>query len=320
MCIRDSLIYFYDDNEISIEGSTDIAFTEDVNARFRAYGWHVQDVSAYDYAGIEAAIQTAQAEKGRPHLIVCHSHIAFGSPNKQDTAEAHGAPLGAEEVNLTKEALGWPSLEPFFVPDDVLAHYRQGIDVGTKAEAAWDATVAAYEQAYPEQAAELHRILAGKLPEGWESAVPTFAVGDKPAATRNVSGVVLSALMKVIPDLMGGSADLSPSNKTFVKGLSEFQKNVPEGRNMHFGVREHAMGGILNGMATYPGIRPFGGTFMVFSDYMRPSVRIAALMQIPVIYVWTHDSFYVGEDGPTHEPVEHLAALRAILGLSLIHI
>ena len=185
------------------------------------------------------------------------------------------------------------------MPDDVLAHYRQVIDVGAKAEAAWDAMVAAYEQAYPEQASELRRILVGKLPEGWESAVPTFTVGDKPVATRNVSGVVLSALMKAIPDLMGGSADLSPSNKTFVKGLGEFQKDTPEGRNMHFGVREHAMGGILNGMATYPGIRPFGGTFMVFSDYMRPSVRVAALMQIPVIYVWTHDSFYVGEDGPT---------------------
>ncbi len=314
----DNLIYLYDDNEISIEGSTDLAFTEDVGARFRAYGWHVQDVDAYDYAAIQAAIEAAQVEKGKPHLIVCHSHIAYGSPNMQDDHQAHGAPLGEDEVARTKDALGWPSLEPFFVPEDVRAHYQECVASGEAAEAAWQALVAQYEKAYPEQAAELRRVMEGELPEGWESSVPTFDLGDAPIATRNASGAVLSALMDAIPDLMGGSADLAPSNKTFVKGLGEFQKGVPAGRNMHFGVREHAMGGILNGMATYPGLRPFGGTFMVFSDYMRPAVRVAALMQVPVIYVWTHDSIYVGEDGPTHEPVEHLAALRAIPGLTLL--
>ncbi|HNT77414.1 MAG TPA: transketolase [Anaerolineae bacterium] len=314
----DKLIYFYDDNEISIEGSTDLAFTEDVPARFRAYGWHIQEVDAYDHAAIQTAIETAQAAKGQPHLIVCHSHIAHGSPNMHDNAEAHGAPLGEAEVKATKEALGWPSLEPFYIPDDVLAHWRQSATGGAAVDAAWQAMAARYAQAYPAEAAELQRILSGKLPDGWQSAVPAFAPGEKPAATRNVSGVTLSALMKAIPDMIGGSADLSPSNKTYVKGLGDFQKATPEGRNLHFGIREHAMGGILNGMATYPGIRPFGGTFMVFSDYMRPAVRVAALMQLPIIYVWTHDSFYVGEDGPTHEPIEHLAALRAIPGLTII--
>jgi len=314
----DKLIYFYDDNEISIEGSTDLAFTEAVPLRFKAYGWHIQEVDAYDHAAIQAAIEMAQTVKGQPHLIVCHSHIAHGSPNMHDNPEAHGAPLGEAEVKATKEALGWPSLEPFFVPDDVLAYWRQSVAGGADAEAAWQAMTAQYAQVYPAESAELQRILAGKLPDGWQSAVPAFAPGDKPAATRNVSGVVLTALMKAIPDMIGGSADLSPSNKTYVKGLGDFQKVTPAGRNMHFGIREHAMGGILNGMATYPGIRPYGGTFMVFSDYMRPAVRVAALMQLPVIYVWTHDSFYVGEDGPTHEPVEHLAALRAIPGLTVI--
>lgn len=314
----DNLIYFYDDNEISIEGSTDIAFTEDVPARFRANGWHVQQVDAYDHAAIANAIEGAQAAKGQPHLIVCTAHIAYGSPNMQDDAHAHGSPLGDAEIQATKQALGWPSGEPFFVPEDVLANYRAVVPAGVAADAAWQALVVQYTAAYPEQAAELQRILAGELPAGWEDAIPTFDVGAAPAATRNVSGSVLTALMRAIPDLMGGSADLSPSNKTFVPGLGEFQKDTPEGRNMHFGVREHAMGGILNGMVTYPGILPFGATFMVFSDYMRPAVRVAALMRVPVVYVWTHDSFYVGEDGPTHEPIEHLAALRAIPGLVLL--
>jgi len=314
----EKLIYFYDDNEISIEGSTDLAFTEDVPARFRAYGWHVQDISAYDHAALESAIAAAKAAKGQPHIIVCHSHIAHGSPNMHDNAEAHGAPLGADEVRATKEALNWPSQEPFFVPDDVVAHYREVVGKGAAAEAAWQAMADRYQQAYPAEAAELQRVLSGELPAGWESALPQFKPGDKPNATRNIGGVVLNALADAIPDLIGGSADLAPSTKTYLKSKGDFQKETPAGRNMHFGIREHAMGSILNGMATYPGIRPFGATFMVFADYMRPAVRVAALMKLPVVYVWTHDSFYVGEDGPTHEPVEHLASLRAIPGLTVM--
>lgn len=314
----DNLIYFYDDNEISIEGATDLTFTEDVPARFRANGWHVQTVDAYDHAAIGKAIAVAQAAPGQPHLIVCTAHIGYGSPNMQDSERAHGAPLGEAEIAATKKALGWPSLAPFYVPDDVLAKYRAVVPAGAESEAAWLALVEMYPAAYPAEAAELQRVLDGKLPEGWAEAVPLSELGAAPVATRNASGTVLAALMAAIPDLVGGSADLAPSNKTFVKRWGEFQKDTPAGRNFHFGVREHAMGSILNGMATYPGLLPFGGTFMVFSDYMRPAVRVAALMKIPVIYVWTHDSFYVGEDGPTHEPVEHIAALRAIPGLTVL--
>jgi transketolase len=314
----DNIIYFYDDNEISIEGSTDIAFTEDVPERFRAYGWHVQEIDGHNLEEIDAAIQVAQTAKGQPHLIVCHTHIAFGSPNKQDSEEAHGAPLGEEEVLATKESLGWPSEEPFWVPDDVVAHWRLAVPQGERAEAIWRDILTNYEQSHPEEAKELHRVLEGRLPENWETALPQFRPEDGPIATRAASGTVLSALIPVIPELMGGSADLAPSNKTYVEGFGEFQKGSYEGRNLRFGVREHAMGAILNGMALHKGIRPYGGTFLIFSDYMRPAVRLAALMGQPVIYVWTHDSVFLGEDGPTHQPIEQLMSLRAIPNLTTI--
>ncbi|MBN1486631.1 MAG: transketolase [Anaerolineae bacterium] len=314
----DNLIYFYDDNEISIEGSTDIAFTEDVPARFRAYGWHVQEIDGHDIEAIDAAIHTAKLEKGMPHLIVCHTHIAYGSPNKQDSEESHGSPLGEEEVGLTKVALGWPSQEPFFVPDDVLEHSRQAGSKGQCEEQAWQELLSRYEHDYPSEAEELKRLFARELPSGWQSALPAFNEVDGPVATRAASGKVLNALAPVIPELIGGSADLAPSNKTYLTGLGDFQKDRYGARNLHFGVRELGMGGILNGMALYDGLRVYGGTFLVFSDYMRPAVRLAALMKLPVIYVWTHDSIYVGEDGPTHEPVEHLLALRSIPNLTVI--
>ncbi len=308
----DNIIFFYDDNEISIEGSTELAFSEEVPGRFRAYGWHVQEIDGHDTDAIEQAIRTAKAAKGQPHLIACHTHLAYGSPNMHDDAEAHGAALGEEEVRLTKEALGWPSLEPFHVPDDVIAHYRLAVPQGQRAEAIWRDMMTNYEQQFPEEARELNRVLSGRLPENWQSAIPSFRTDDRPAATRSVSGKVIEALAPVVPELMGGSADLAPSTKTYMSGFGDFQKDTPEGRNMRFGVREHGMGAILNGMALYGGVRPYGATFLIFSDYMRPSVRLAALMGLPVIYVWTHDSVFLGEDGPTHQPIEQLMSLRII--------
>ncbi|HUV89986.1 MAG TPA: transketolase [Anaerolineae bacterium] len=312
------LVYFYDDNEISIEGSTDLAFTEDVPARFRAYGWHVQEVGGYHLEEIGAAIHTAQQETERPSLIVCHTHIGYGSPHKQDTADAHGAPLGEEEVRLTKEALGWPPDAHFFVPDEALAVFRQAVERGRQAQAQWREAFERYRAAYPDEAALLETLWAGKLPEGWADALPRFSPNDGSLATRNASGAVLNALARVLPTLIGGSADLAPSTNTLLKGYSDFQRATPAGRNFHFGVREHAMGSILNGMALHGGILPYGATFMVFSDYMRPPVRLAAMMHLPVVYVWTHDTVWVGEDGPTHQPVEQLAALRAIPNLVII--
>ena len=312
------LIYLYDDNEISIEGSTDLTFTEDVPARFRAYNWHVQEVDGYDIDGIEAAVHAAQKETKRPSLIVCHTHIAYGSPNKQDTAGAHGAPLGEEEVRLTKEALGWPAETHFFIPEEALAVFRQAVEHGRQAEAQWRETFERYQASYPEEATLLETLWADELPDGWEETLPTFAPADGPLATRKASGAVLNALAQALPTLIGGSADLAPSNATLLKGSADFQHETPAGRNLHFGVREHTMGSILNGMALHGGLLPYGGTFLIFSDYMRPPVRLAAMMGLPVVYVWTHDSVWIGEDGPTHQPVEQLAALRAIPNLVLI--
>ena len=312
------LIYLYDDNEISIEGSTDLTFTEDVPARFRAYNWHVQEVDGYDMDGIEAAIRAAQKETKRPSLIVCHTHIAYGSPNKQDTAGAHGAPLGEEEVQLTKEALGWPAEARFLITEETLAVFRQAVEHGRQAEAQWCETFESYRTMYPKEAALLDTLWAGRLPDGWEETLPTFAPADGPLATRKASGAVLNALAQALPTLIGGSADLAPSNVTLLKGFADFQCDSPAGRNLRFGVREHAMGSILNGMALHGGLLPYGGTFLVFSDYMRPPVRLAAMMGLPIVYVWTHDSVWIGEDGPTHQPVEQLAALRAIPNLVLI--
>ncbi len=314
----DRLIYLYDDNHISIEGNTRTAFTEDVAARFRAYGWHVQEIDGHDFAQIDAALTEAKAVEGQPHLIICHTHIAYGSPHKQDTASAHGSPLGEEEIRLTKEALGWPSTEPFFVPKEVIARYRLAVPRGEQMEAAWRDRFERYAEQFPDEAAELQRRWAGELPEGWEQAVPRFTPEAGTMATRAASGKVLNALAEAIPELIGGSADLAPSNKTHLHGKGDFQAETPTGRNLHFGVREFGMGAAVNGMALYGGLRPFGATFLVFSDYMRGAVRLAALMKLPVVFVWTHDSIFVGEDGPTHQPIEHLASLRAMPNLTVI--
>ncbi len=312
------LIYLYDDNEISIAGSTDITFTEGVPARFRAYGWHVQEVDGYDLDGIQAAIRAAQEETERPSLIVCHTHIGHGSPNKQDTAAAHGSPLGEEEVALTKEALGWPADAHFLIPPQALEVFRRAVEQGREAQAHWQAMFDRYTAAYPQEAALLERLWAGELPEGWDQDLPAFSAADGPLATRKASGAVLNKLAETLPTLLGGSADLAPSNVTLLKSYDDFQQETPAGRNLRFGVREHAMGSILSGMALHGGVIPYGGTFLVFSDYMRPPVRLAAMMGLPVVYVWTHDSVWIGEDGPTHQPVEHLAALRAIPNLVVI--
>jgi transketolase len=313
------LIYLYDDNGISIDGPTDLAFTEQVGRRFEAYGWHVQEVEdGNDLPAIEAAIRAAQAERLRPSLIIVHTHIAYGSPGKQDTAEAHGAPLGAEEVKRTKEFLGWPQEPTFYIPDEALAVFRQAVERGRAWEADWQARFQAYAREFPELAADWQRIMRRELPPGWEASLPTFTPKDGPMATRVASGRVLNAIAPKIPNLIGGSADLTPSNNTFLRDAGVFDAKNRGGRNLHFGVREHAMGAILNGMALHGGVIPYGGTFLIFSDYMRPAIRLAALSELPVIYVFTHDSVGLGEDGPTHQPIEHLAALRAMPQLTVI--
>jgi transketolase len=304
------LIYFYDDNNITIDGPTALSYSDDVPKRFAAYGWHVQTVDAYDMRAIGAAIVKAQTN-GRPSLIICKSHIGYGSPNKQDTAEAHGAPLGAEEVRLTKQALGLPPEPLFWVPDEARTRFRANRYAGGRAQMFWDDLVASYENEFPELAARFHQALSGQLPAGWDAAMPSWKPGEK-LATRAASGKVLDAIAPAIPNLIGGSADLTPSNNTRFKGVADIKPEDYAGRYVRFGVREHAMGAMLNGMALHGGVIPYGGTFLVFSDYMRGAIRLSAIMQTPVIYVWTHDSVGVGEDGPTHQPVEHMAALRAI--------
>ena len=312
------LICIYDDNKISIEGSTDIAFTENVAARFRAYRWQVLQVKdGIDLAAIENALTEARAEKDKPTLIALRTNIAYGSPNKQDTHGAHGAPLGVDEVRLTKENLGWPKNKKFYVPAEVRKAFGKCVDKGRKAEAAWNKKVKAFARKYPEMAQNWQTAIAGTLPPRWDAGIPTFRDG-KAIATRAASGQVLNALAENLPTLIGGSADLAPSNNTIIKSSFDFQKDSYAGRNIRFGVREHAMGAVLSGMALHKGVRPYGGTFLVFADYCRPAIRLAALMKQPVTYVFTHDSVAVGEDGPTHQPVEHVAALRAIPGLTVI--
>lgn len=312
------LVFLYDDNSISIEGSTDLTFTEDVAKRFEAYGWQVITVSnGEDIDAIDAALQAARADTERPTLIRVRTVIAAGSPNKAGTASSHGSPLGAEEVKLTKEALGWPADVSFAVPAVVKDLYAARAAQGAAARANWQERMVAYRQAYPDLAAQWERALAGKLPEGWQEALPTFEPGEK-IATRAASGKVLNALAQLLPTLIGGSADLAPSNNTYLKGFDDFEPGQYAGRNLRFGVREHGMGGILNGMSLHGGLFVYGGTFFVFSDYMRPAIRLAALAHIPVIYVLTHDSIGLGEDGPTHQPIEHLASLRAMPNLTLI--
>jgi len=312
------LIYLYDDNEISIDGSTDLAFTEDADARFEAYDWHVQRIDdGNDLHAIDAAIQAAQAETERPSLISVRTHIGYGSPNQQDTAAAHGSPLGEDEVVLTKRNLGWPEDETFYVPDAVRDHLREAISRGADAQAAWNERFARYKEEQPEKAQAFATGMAGDLPDGWADALPTFEAGTS-MATRAASGTTLDALGPHLPSLIGGSADLTGSNKTDIEGRHDFQTDRPEGQYFRFGVREHAMAGAANGMALHGGVRPYVGTFLIFSDYLRPSLRLSALMEQPVIYVFTHDSIGLGEDGPTHQPIEHLMALRAIPNLTLI--
>lgn len=311
------LVYLYDDNNITIEGRARIALTEDVGKRFEAYGWHVQHVAdVNDLETLNSAIEAAKAETEKPSLIVVKTKIGYGSPHKEDSAAAHGAPLGADEVIATKHNLGYPSDEPFFVPEEALNYFRQSVARGEKAEQEWQKKYDAYKAAYPELAAEWEKELAGELPAGWDSELPVWKAGEA-LATRVASGKVLNAIAAKLPNLLGGSADLAPSNNTNLKGLGDFTAEE-SGRNLHFGIREHGMGSIINGIALYGGLIPFGATFLIFSDYMRPPIRLASLMGLKTIYVYTHDSIGVGEDGPTHEPIEQVSALRLIPGVTVL--
>lgn len=313
------LILLYDDNHISIEGATDLAFTENVGDKFAAMNWHVQEVGdGNDLEAIHHALQAGKENTDKPSLIKIRTHIAYGSPNKQGTADAHGAPLGEEEIRLVKKFYGLPEDKTFHVPDSVLEGAGTAVAAGRKLEDAWQETFIAYKNTYPGDAALFVDAVSGFLTRGWDKDIPVFSVDDGPVATRAASGKVLNAIAPNLPVLMGGSADLAPSNKTYLDCSTEFQKNAWEGRNIRFGVREHAMGAVMSGMYLHSGIRPYGGTFLVFSDYMRPAIRLASLMKLPLVYVFTHDSVAVGEDGPTHQPVEHLAALRAIPGLNVV--
>jgi transketolase len=313
------LVVLYDDNRITIEGGTGLAFSEDVERRFAAYGWHTLCVEdGNDLGALEAALAEARDEKARPSLVRVRTHIGFGSPAKQDTADAHGSPLGPEEARRAKEALGWPTEPAFLVPDGAREPYARAAKASSDARTRWEAMLARYAEAHPAQAADLRRRLSGELPEGWESHLPAFSPDPKGTATRVSGGKVLNALAKVLPELVGGSADLAPSTKTLIDGEQDFSAATPGGRNLRFGIREHGMAAILNGMANHGGFRPYGSTFFVFSDYLRPSLRLAALSGLPVVHVFTHDSLFVGEDGPTHQPVEHLPSLRAMPGLTVI--
>jgi transketolase len=313
------LIVLYANNHISIEGDTELAFTEDRLARFAAFGWHIQRIEqSNNIDKIAAALEAAREEKGRPSLIQVRTHIGFGSPHKQDTAAAHGEPLGVEEVRLTKEALGWPVDPPFLIPEEALEHFQEAVVRGSAAQADWDLRFAEFAQSYPEPAAEFQRVVQRQLPKGWDAHLPTFSSADGPVATRIASGKTIAVLADCLPELMGGSADLAPSTHTNMDEAGSFEPETRAGRNMHFGIREHAMGAILNGMALHRGLIPYGGTFLVFSDYMRPPMRLAAMNSLPVIYVFTHDSIAMGEDGPTHQPVEQLLGLRSIPGMVVV--
>ena len=314
----DKLICLYDDNQISIEGGTHLAFTEDVGLRFEAYGWQVLTVAdGNDLDAIDEALKAARIETTRPSLIKVRTMIGYGSPAKVGSADAHGAPLGVDETRATKEALGWPGDLHFAVPERVRKRYAEVVAGGAEARARWQEILSGYRAAHPDLAGRWEAALEGRLPAGWKAGLPRFTPGEK-IATRAASGKVLNALANRMPTLVGGSADLAPSNNTYLVGLGDFQTGERTGRNLRFGVREHAMGGVLNGMALHGGLFVFGGTFFVFTDYMRPAIRLAALMHLPVVYVLTHDSVALGEDGPTHQPVEHLASLRAMPGLVVI--
>jgi transketolase len=328
------LIYLYDDNRITLAASTQLTFTDDHAQRFAAYGWHTQAIEdGNDLEAIDRAIHTARQETGRPSLILVRTHIGYGSPHKQDTFAAHGSPLGIEEVMLTKKNLDWPVAPPFYVPDEVANHLRQAVESGRRAESEWNTKLASYEKLYPELAHELSQVMKGALPKGWDANIPQFPEDAKGMATRAASGKVIAAISTKLPAFIGGSADLNPSTQTELKDAGNFEN--PEmavgdlqgsagggwsyaGRNLQFGVREHGMGTILNGLAAHGATIPFGATFLTFSDYMRPPIRLAALMGMRVVYVFTHDSIAMGEDGPTHQPVEQIAGLRAIPRLIVI--
>ena len=314
------VIYLYDDNDISIEGNTDIAFAENVAQRFQAYGWHViGPIDGMDTRCVDSAIRMAKAETGRPSLIICRTVIGYGSPNKAGTASAHGEPLGEEEVRLTKERLGWPYNEPFTVPPEAQAHLRKAQERGKRYQEEWKAKLEAYHREYPEEADQLEEALRGDLPGDWDADLSgMFKASDKPIATREASGRVMNVIVQKVHSFAGGSADLAPSTKTILKDHGHYGFEEYNGHNMHFGVREHAMGAIANGMALHGGTIPYTATFLIFSDYMRPPIRLAALMKIRVVYIFTHDSIGLGEDGPTHQPIEQLLGLRAIPNLVVL--
>ena len=331
------LIVLYDANQITLSASADVTFSEDVGARFQAYGWHVEHIDGMDIAAVDGALTKAKAVDDRPSLIVARTHIGFGSPHKHDTFEAHGEPLGVEEVRLTKRALGWPEDKSFYIPDEALVQFRRSVEEGRELEAQWNRRVDGLRAADPQLADKLRQALAGELPKGWDAALPRFTPADGAMATRDAGQKTIVALAETIPNLVGGSGDLDPSTRTALKGKGDFESpnfTPPEGapptqgmvggplgyagRNIHFGIREHAMAAIATGMALHGGILPYAATFFTFSDYMRPSIRLAALSKAHVIYVWTHDSIGLGEDGPTHQPVEQLASLRAIPDLMLL--
>ena len=313
------LVVFWDDNRITIDGAVNLTCSDDQAARFAALGWQVLHIAdANDLDEIDAAVAAAKADLSRPTLVVTRSHIGFGSPHRQDTAKAHGEPLGKDEIALTKQGYGWPSTEPFFVPDEALAHMREARTRGAAMQDQWKASFEAYRAAFATEAIELERRWAGRLPEGWEATLTSFTPESGALASRNASGVVLNAIAPSLPELIGGSADLAGSNLTMLKDVPKFTQATPAGRNLHFGIREFGMGAILNGLALHGGFIPYGGTFLVFADYMRPAIRLAALMGVRPIYVFTHDSIGLGEDGPTHQPVEHLASLRVIPNLLVL--
>jgi transketolase len=328
------LIYLYDDNHITLSAGIDLTFTEDRARRFEAYGWHIQSVAdGNDLVAIERALRAARGETDRPSLILVRTHIGYGSPHKQDSFESHGSPLGADEVRLTKEKLGWPMEPPFYIPERARVHFREAIERGKLAETEWRDKFSAYTRAFPDLAKAFQQVMRGELPDGWDRDIPVFPADAKGLATRVAGGRVMNAVASRLPALIGGSADLNPSTFTALSGRGDFEPlgmNACDnqgaadgvwgyaGRNLYFGVREHGMGAILNGLAAHGGTLPFGATFLIFSDYMRPPIRLAALMGLHVIYVFTHDSLALGQDGPTHQPVEQLAGLRAVPGLTVI--
>ncbi len=313
------LIVLYDDNRISIEGSTDLSFTEDRLKRFEAYGWYVQQVEdGNDLDAIDNAIRNAQSEIDKPAIIAVHTEIAYGAPTMQGKASAHAGAFGEGEVAGAKEVLGWPTQEPFYIPDRVLNHFREAVDAGEQYISQWQQRFDTYAQKYSEEAADFQRRIRGALPEAWESYLPSFEPDPKGDATRMATGIILNALAPVIPELMGGSADLAPATRTLMENSNNFGSDNYAARNLRFGVREHAMAGIVNGLALHGGIRPYGATFLIFYDYMRPAVRMAAMMRLPSIFIFTHDSVGLGEDGPTHQPVEQIFGLRSVPNLTCI--